>query len=396
MSKKTEQTLRYDWGYRLFILASLLVIVTFVAYRPFHLSTLNSSSGFIGFSQIAILVLAIAVIYFLAKYAYYVFTWKAIINENGCTIILPVRSNQVYYWDRGDIVLGKMHQLALAAKLKDGSFRTYQLSLWVTGKQQLIDSHFRYLHARWNDLAQKAGVAVASPFSDALEVKRKKRFNYGLIRRLFIVLYTFFITLWLAALVFLGSVPDRVFVQILICVALATQIHLVVRYWKVFESIWFGLLIGCASFSIILWNILIFDLVHVESEFFFLRWGAVFAFIMTLGIRCLLPSDKKSSVLTSRIRLYPILFLLLSMYFIPALKLGNMIDAERDSSAPKSHSQNFWQLSIPDEASYRGEESSPIDGKAVRMSLFQGKLGIGWFYGEKLHIGVENAMLIEP
>ncbi|WP_437921532.1 hypothetical protein [Sphingobacterium sp. LRF_L2] len=397
MNIQKPKTLRYALAYRLSILGILLLFIATIFYLYSHYQegdmTLEKS------------FFLLVIIFFLVIHFMNICIWKALVDQDGCTIFLPSGEKKKFIWKEGHRVIKTNSSVALCSRLDDFDSDIYCLSRWIRGKEILIDSYLVNLKEEsCNELEE------ADP---SLYIREVPLLGESLLLAHPIQILASTIALFITVLIFVcwsfGLFFDSLPLFIFFCVSIAAQIHMLVDYGDRKSFLFPNVILGSTVISILLFAVLMYNVITVESELFFLKWGAVFALFMTLSLYFVLNRGWKKILLNYALVIYPALFVLFTIYCSTALKVGNMIDSAEHITWEKATANRHWLVYMPgidpDEVVFDNEKwGTRLMGlfflKAedwehsarVEIKISKGRLGMPWFY--EGHRTNENARII--
>ncbi|MNI81334.1 hypothetical protein D3C73_1379370 [compost metagenome] len=145
------------------------------------------------------------------------------------------------------------------------------------------------------------------------------------------------------------------------------------------------------------------------DELFFVKWGAVLGFVMTLFIRVFIQLYRKFVAKHLKIIFYSILFIFLSLYSIAFLKVGNMLNRGKVKGWEQGTVYNPQIIILPGMDPHKMVFDNPqwgarnmlvplvrsVSEARVEVKVFEGRLSIPWFYKNYAKDDVDNVRLIK-
>ncbi|CAM3546126.1 hypothetical protein [Sphingobacterium prati] len=414
--KANDQILVYPYIYRIFFTFLLISIVGITLWSFLFSQYRIDFYGEIPVFPLVIGISLVFVCYKLLRYLLYIYRWKAILAAEGIVIKDPWRGQLSFSWDTDVIVLGNFNlelikgRYGPAATASDEKYAVYKISNWVMGQPAIADSNLAFLGQK----SFKNLKLSSKEFAAALESSREQYSDFFKINRWNLVFLAYWFCqiiaiMLIAYIFFLDIFYFNTGVVVFFCVAVTIQLVMVLQYWNRFPPGALKRLFLNVGISIIGFAYLMFDNVHSMDELFFVKWGAVLGFVMTLFIRVFIQLYRKFVAKHLKIIFYSILFIFLSLYSIAFLKVGNMLNRGKVKGWEQGTVYNPQIIILPGMDPHKMVFDNPqwgarnmlvplvrsVSEARVEVKVFEGRLGIPWFYKNYAKDDVDNVRLIK-
>ncbi|RKO70081.1 hypothetical protein D7322_18025 [Sphingobacterium puteale] len=411
-----DQILVYPIFYRIFFTLLLISIVGISLWTFLFSQYRLEYNGEISVFPLIIAVSSVFVCYKLFRYLLYIYRWKAILTAEGITIYDPWMGQLSFNWDTDVIILGNFNlelmegRYGLLRAALDGQYTGYKISNWVVGQPAIVDSNLAFLRQK----SFKNLKLSSKEFAATLESSQQHYSDFFETNRwnLAFLAYWFcrIVTIMLIAYIFILDIfYFNTAVVLFFCIAVTLQLVMVLQYWNRFPRGALKRLFLSAGISIIAFAYLMFDDVHLLDELFFVKWGAVLGLAMTLLIWVFIQLYRKFAANYLKGIFYSILFIFLSLYSIAFLKVGNMLNLGKVEGWEIGTVYNPQIIILPGMDPHKIVLDNPqwgsrnmmlplvrsVSEARVEVKVFEGRLGIPWFYKNYAKDDVDNIRLIK-
>jgi len=413
-NKDSSQTIAYSVTYRL---ALICLFITIIAVITLLLTPLFGNPLPIPRGSELVAILLIVILYKFFNYTRYVFRWSAVLYRNGIDVFDPKRGKLSYRWERDLVSIGDFNLNLLVIFPGEDKKRdySYKISKWISRKRLIVQSNIEYAKNGKNEKlkisAQQRKEIMDETQQTFDDFFKKHKYNLPFL--------AYCLSLGTTGLTCAYTLIDilyfKLWVAVVLCVAVALQITLVIQYSRLFAQKPLLKLWGATFVSVAVFTFIMFDNVHAERELLFFQWGIVFGLVVTIFIvGFVLYHGRYISSIYNWILCLAV-FVLFSLYCTSALKLANMFDAGETLRWEQGTTRSVWPIPIiipgndPDYIKFdntawgtRGmglffsdEIKESIADVRVEVRIFKGRLGVPWFYKNYHEDQSDNARLIK-
>ncbi|GEM_PF-3285432 len=414
--KVDDQILVYSYKYRIFFTLLLILIVGMTLWSFLFFQYRIDFDGEILVFPLVIGISLTFVSYKLFRYLLYINRWRAILAAEGIVINDPWQGQLSFNWDTDVIVLGNFNlelvkgRYGPAPNASDRTYDIYKISKWVMGQPAIVDSNLAFLGKKKFKKLKLSNEELAAAFESSQHEYaaffKTNRWNLTFLAYCFCRVIAIML---IAYIFFLDIFYFNTGVVVFFFMAVTVQLVMVLQYWNRFPPGALKRFFLNVGISIIGFAYLMFDNVHSLDELFFVKWGAVLGLTMTIFIRVFIQLYRKSVAKHLKIIFYSILFIFLSLYSIAFLKVGNMLHLGKVEGWEQGTVYNPQTIILPGMDPHKmvfdnhkwGARNMliplvrSVSEARVEVKVFEGRLGVPWFYKNYATDDLDNIRLIK-